>query len=208
MASDTGEADVCSRPRARRQPRDQLGKPSLGGMPGAPLVRRHPLCTILVSVPDTSNLKRRRCTMFLGAKTPSRSVWAVLVACVIGLAALLPPLSRSTAAASTQAGQVRAAAAKRACVGWRLQAWMNQDGMTATYRFTPVFRGGWPPRPWTSAAVWFNGNRSPWPFGQPGRHVDVFAWYSWRITALVLKVSSGELALGGKVYRCPNHRYR
>ena len=136
-------------------------------------------------------------------KAPAGVLVAVLLSGTMVLA--LPSLTR---ARSSPAVTVRSSAVNRACLGWRLRAWPNSDGMTATYRFSPVFRGAWPPQAWTSASVWYNGTNSVYSYGQPGQHVDVFPWMGWRITGLVLKVSSGELALGGKVYRCPNRRYR
>ena len=132
---------------------------------------------------------------------------AFLVALVLfgATVAALPTLTQARSS-STPTAQPAAAPY---CLGWRVRSWMNSDGMTATYRFSPVFRGGrWPPRPWTSASVWYNHTNSVYYYDQRGRHVDVLPFASWRITGLVLKVSSGEPVLGGKLYRCPNRRYR
>lgn len=136
-----------------------------------------------------------------------KSLVGVLLAVLLSGSAVLvlPALSQGRSSPKPTA---RPAAVRRACLGYKLRTWLNNDGMTATYRYSPVFRGGWPPRPWTSASVWYNGTHSVWYYDQPGRHVDAFPWRGWRVTKLVLKVSSGELALGGKVYRCRNHRYR
>jgi hypothetical protein len=103
---------------------------------------------------------------------------------------------------------IQAAKAKRACVGLRLTRFPNSDRLTLTTRLTPVFRGGNPPNPYTSASVWFNNTKSPYNYGQPGRYVDIFHAPHWKITGLIVKVSSSELVYGGAIYRCPNTFYR
>lgn len=114
------------------------------------------------------------------------------------------PQARAADTGTSQLANAQQVTPRRACVGLRVREYANPDRMTVTDRFTAVFRGGNPPSPYTSAAVWFNNTRSPWNHGQRGLSVDVQRWRGWRITGLIVKVASSELVPGGQVYRCPN----
>ncbi|MDQ1245822.1 MAG: hypothetical protein QG597_189 [Actinomycetota bacterium] len=137
-----------------------------------------------------------------------KRTFTLAISTLLTLAAI--GLSGSTAQASTpaSASNVHAAKTSRACIGMRYKRFANSDRLTVTTRLYPVFRGGNPPGPYTSASVWYNNTRSPYNYGQPGMYVDLFHVPAWRITGLIVKVSSSELVYGGKVYACPNKFYR
>jgi hypothetical protein len=88
--------------------------------------------------------------------------------------------------------------AERKCVDINREV-LDNGGMTITYRYTPVFEGGWPPDPYISAVVQVNGLAgSTDNFSQPGRYVDVSESRGWLITGLRVTVSSSEAALGAR----------